>query len=289
MEKGRNLKKFVTIITLTVSFLLIISSNFGIVKADDCLPACLFPDALGDTTTETMVGDLQEALDTYPYYDLSGIDVTDNQTQYQRWDYDEDVDVVSIEFEYIGHDAGNQNVMGYYFDSDVNSFVGVFEIPDNWGNDHSGYDLPIASVGDRFTVNNIPKSELGRIGFAIDSENGETYKLFSENDLNPNDKDRALVFTLCDDEYGLIYVICFEDLKNDAHKDFYDACAILRIIECDPCIDAIDDEYDVNEGESLNIVAPGVLDNDINNCGDGLSVELISGPNFDLSFTLNTD
>jgi len=203
----------------------------------DCDPTCIIPDPLDDTTTESMVGNLQEALEEYPYYDLSSIDVTIDQTQYQRWDYAEDIVEVSLEFEFIGNEAGHQNVMGYYFDSDENSFVGVFEAPDNHGNNHSGYDLPVATLGDKFTVNNIPISELGQIGFAIDSENGDVYKLFSENDLNPNNKDRALVFTLCDDEYGLIYVICFEDLEYDGHKDFYDCCAILRILECTSCND----------------------------------------------------
>ena len=222
----------------------------------DCEPICIIPDSLGDTTTEALTGNLQDTLNTYPYYDLSSIDVINNQTQYQLWDYDENIADVTLEFEFIDNTAGNQNVVGYYFDSDETSFVGVFEIPDNSGNNHSGYDLPTASVGDKFIVNNIPKSDLGKIGFAIDSESGTTsYKVFSENNLNSNNIDRALVFNLCDDVYDMIYVICFEDLITGSDDDYDDAVFILRVLGCESCNEPpiISDEDPLDGSSGISI------------------------------------
>ena len=251
--------------------------------SDGCEPIYLLPSNLSDNTTETeIVGILQEALDDY--FGESLIDIYEDQTQYQIWNYDDYVSKVTLEFEFIGNEAGNRNVVGYYFDSDPNSFEGVFEIKN-----HYGYNLPLAYPGDTFIVTNISKSSLGYLGFAIDSQpgGGQSYKLFSENDLNPNDLDRALVFTLCNESYGMIYVVCFEDLRDNTHKDFYDATFIVRVLEGSYCLNANDDSYTVDEGATLNIAAQGVLENDDNECGFDVTADLISGPSYASSFTLN--
>ena len=251
--------------------------------SDGCEPIYLLPSNLSDNTTETeIVGILQEALDDY--FGESLIDIYEDQTQYQIWNYDDYVSKVTLEFEFIGNEAGNRNVVGYYFDSDPNSFEGVFEIKN-----HYGYNLPLAYPGDTFIVPNISKSSLGYLGFAIDSQpgGGQSYKLFSENDLNPNDLDRALVFTLCNESYGMIYVVCFEDLRDNTHKDFYDATFIVRVLEGSYCLNANDDSYTVDEGATLNIAAQGVLENDDNECGFEVTADLISGPSYASSFTLN--
>ncbi|KYK21779.1 hypothetical protein AYK24_03215 [Thermoplasmatales archaeon SG8-52-4] len=251
--------------------------------SSDCDPIYLLPTNLSDNTTETeIVGDLQEALDNYLGSGL--IDVNNDQTQYQIWNYDDYISKVTLEFEFIGNEAGNRNVFGYYFDSDPNSFEGVFEIKN-----HYGYNLPLANPGDTFIVPNISKSSLGYLGFAIDSQpgNGQPYKLFSENDLNPDDLDRALVFTLCNESYGMIYVVCFEDLRDNSHKDFYDATAIVRVLEGSYCLNANDDSYTVDEGATLNVVAQGILENDENECGFDITADLITGPTCASYFELN--
>jgi len=251
--------------------------------SNDCDPSYLLPSNLSDNTTETdIVGILQEALDDY--FGESVIDIYEDQTQYQVWNYDDYISEVTLEFEFVGNEAGNRNVVGYYFDSDPNSFVGVFEIKN-----HYGYNLPLAYPGDTFIVPNISRSSLGYLGFAIDSQpgGGQPYKLFSENDLNPNDLDRALVFTLCNESYGMIYVVCFEDLRDNTHKDFYDATFIVRVIEGSYCLNANDDSYTVDEGAILNIEAQGVLENDDNECGFDVTAELISEPSYASSFVLN--
>jgi VCBS repeat-containing protein len=52
---------------------------------------------------------------------------------------------------------------------------------------------------------------------------------------------------------------------------------------------ADDDSYDVDEGGTLNQVAPGVLDGDQDPDGDSLTVTLVAGPAHATSFTLNAD
>ncbi len=201
----------------------------------NCDYECIFPDNLTDKTTETMTGDLEGELHNYSYYDLSSIDTTDNQTQTQLWNIDSDVTHISLEFEFIGMEAGHSNVLGYYLDSDPSTWVGIFEIEGSDGHNHSNYDLPVFSdgnIGDKISIDNIPVKENNTIGFGIDTENGSIYKQFTENDLNPNKNDRALVFELCDNNYGKIYVLCFEDLRDDSHKDFNDALVLIRVTEC---------------------------------------------------------
>ena len=93
----------------------------------DCEYHCLTPNTVGDSTTETITNGLQEFIDGYSGVDLSEINVTTDQTQFQRWDFDTGVQTVNLEFEYVGFEAGNANVFGYYLNSDPNSFVGIFE------------------------------------------------------------------------------------------------------------------------------------------------------------------
>ena len=262
----------------------------GSLYIEDCNPNFLIPTYLNDYTIETdIIEGLQDTLDNY--LGSSIIDINNDQTQYQRWDYENSISEISLEFEFVGNSAGNQNVFGYYFDNNPDSFIGVFEIPDINGNDHSGYNLPIASPGDSFIITDIPRSLLGHLGFAIDSElsNGDTYKLFSENNLNPDNLDRALVFTLCDEIYDMIYVVCFEDLPDDTHKDFNDAIAIIRVLEGTYCLEAHDDSYSVDEGDILNVAAPGVLENDDYQCGNTLIADLLTNPSHALSFNLYPD
>ncbi len=52
---------------------------------------------------------------------------------------------------------------------------------------------------------------------------------------------------------------------------------------------ALDDSYSVSEGETLNVAAPGVLNNDYDNESDPLTSVLDSGPSHASSFTLNSD
>jgi hypothetical protein len=52
---------------------------------------------------------------------------------------------------------------------------------------------------------------------------------------------------------------------------------------------AIDDTYSVDEGETLNVAAAGVLGNDYDNESDPLTAILDAGPNYASSFILNSD
>ena len=52
---------------------------------------------------------------------------------------------------------------------------------------------------------------------------------------------------------------------------------------------ADNDAYSVDEGEELNVAAPGVLDGDTDADGDPLTAVLVSGPTHASSFTLNSD
>ncbi|UCF12741.1 MAG: tandem-95 repeat protein, partial [Thermoplasmatales archaeon] len=52
---------------------------------------------------------------------------------------------------------------------------------------------------------------------------------------------------------------------------------------------AYDDSYSVNEGGTLNVVAPGVLGNDLDVDGDPLTAVLDEGPSNASSFTLNSN
>lgn len=67
------------------------------------------------------------------------------------------------------------------------------------------------------------------------------------------------------------------------------ATVIINITPVNDPPVAVDDEYDVDEGGTLNFAAPGVLANDTDVDGPAMNAVLVSGPANDASFVLNAD
>jgi len=193
---------------------------------EGCCPSysCLTPDELGDTQQENIKhgygvnDDLQKLLDSYGY----AINATEDQTNDQIWHID--ADTVNIQIEFVGKGAAdNSNVFGYYLNGNVSNFTPLFQM----GN-HSVYHVPVFTHGQKI---NITIKNVQDIGFGINSENKnqtQRYLYLTQNSLNPDSKDHAVVFDLCNNTY----MIGFEDLYNLGDSDYEDLVVIVRVINC---------------------------------------------------------
>lgn len=202
-------------------FVLLLALNF--VQAN-----CLTPNTLGDTQVEEIIGygeteenNLQIFLDNRGY----GIDVIEDQTQFQLWELEQEFVFLEIEFIGVGY-AVNDNVFGYYVDSDPDSFVPLFMV-----GDHSEYpEVPVFEPGDKIVV----EVAADTIGFAIDSEKyGEgqdiSMSFFTENNLNYVYRDQVVVYDLDDEKY----LLAFEDvflLASD--RDYEDLVVSVEVLGC---------------------------------------------------------
>ncbi len=221
-----------------------------------CVPpnTCLIPDALGDTQDYcTCNGDLQAIFNDYEFSyggpDLSTITVTGDQTHYQIWDFYDCVSSVTLEFEYVGREAGNTNVFGYYVNnSGTIVFTPLFENIGNHGS-HPSY-TGLLDVNPRYEVTHtIQENTADYLGFGIDSYNGSAgIQFYTENRSNPvfqgEHEDHALVFEMPEEEMEFDslaeYVVCFEDLafgnidcqNNPNTPDFDDVVVIVRVKNC---------------------------------------------------------
>jgi len=267
----------------------------------ECEHICLTPNPINDYTDETPSDNkLQDMLDDYNS-ETATIDVLNHQTQAQQLDIDDGVTRLSLEFEFVGKEAGHDNVFGYYFDEDVDNFTAIFETTDHWG-----YNAPIIQVGDTLTLNDIIVEGHDSISFAIDSNSSNgNYPYYMHNDLNFQEYDRALVFELCNeqDQYDK-FVVCFEDLPDvnnpdGSDEDYEDVVTIVQILECPSCEEEppemveIPDQTCVETAPSIQL---NISDNaDLNDIYyqidsfDGnwmLLAENVSGPSYDESWTV---
>jgi hypothetical protein len=193
---------------------------------EGCCPSysCLTPDELGDTQQENIKhgygvnDDLQKLLDSYGY----AINATEDQTNDQIWHID--ADTVNIQIELVGKGAAdNSNVFGYYLNGNASNFTPLFQM----GN-HSVYHVPVFTHGQKI---NITIKNVQDIGFGINSENKnqtQRYLYLTQNSSNPDSKDHAIVFDLCNNTY----MIGFEDIYNLGDSDYEDLVVIVRVINC---------------------------------------------------------
>jgi len=212
----------------------------------DWNPTCLIPNNLGDDVLQyTCNGDLQTIFNNYPLLIHVNSDLTKTRTQI--WDFECCGGTVTLEFEFVGKEAGNSNVFGYY----LNKSGDIIFTPLFQSGSHDGYSVPSVSPGYITSPVVIPKAGSDYIGFAIVSDDdtgpgvGSNHTFFTENSLNPeyggNPEDHALVFNLSEDEY----IVCFEDLNYTTLEgtgcqppapsgtpDFDDVVVIVRVLEC---------------------------------------------------------
>jgi VCBS repeat-containing protein len=78
-------------------------------------------------------------------------------------------------------------------------------------------------------------------------------------------------------------------VADDGTSDSNTATSTVTVVAVNDAPTADDDAYGVNEGETLNVAAPGVLDGDTDPEGDTLDAILVAGPANASSFTLNAD
>jgi len=193
---------------------------------EGCCPSysCITPDELGDTQQENIKhgygvnDDLQKLLDSYGY----AINATEDQTNDQIWHIG--ADTVNIQIELVGKGAAeNSNVFGYYLNGSASNFTPLFQM----GN-HSIYHVPVFTHGQKI---NITIKNAQDIGFGINSENKnqtQRYLYLTQNSPNPDSKDHAVVFDLCNNTY----MIGFEDLYNLGDSDYEDLVVIVKVINC---------------------------------------------------------
>jgi large repetitive protein len=81
----------------------------------------------------------------------------------------------------------------------------------------------------------------------------------------------------------------FTYMANDGTANSNVATVTITITPVNDAPVAVDDAYNVNEGGTLNVPAPGVLVNDTDAENNSLSAVLVSGPSNAASFTLNAD
>jgi len=271
---------FISIYLITTGFVVLSPRSYSI-ETNDCEYIYLTPTNLSDYDREVITHDgdfyLEDLLYDYSYFDLTSINVLLNQTQYQQWNIDDTANKITLEFEYVGFEAGNYNIFGYYLNSDPATFNTIFNASN-------------ATIGTKY-IENISVSDFNKIGFAIESHPpgpGATFHThYTDNSLNIPIDDRALVFELCDGFYNKIYVVCFEDLPSS--DDFDDVIVIIRVIPHTPV--SFDDFITVEEGGTATILSNGndsVLDNDTDADLDLLTAIEISGPSHG-TLTLNSD
>ena len=221
----KNLVLFFSIILLLPFFS---SSVSGLLL--ECEHSCLFPDDLGDTNAETIglssvaEPSLQEILDDAGF----DFNVVSDQRQYQLWHFGVNPDV-NLMLEFIAAYAGAPSVFGYYLDGNKDTFTPLFRIESTGGSIHPGYPaVPVFEPGDSALAE---ISGSGTVGFAIDSyapATGATRRFYTENALNSNSEDHAIVYESCNE-----YVIGFEDKNfSIADKDYQDAVVYFNVLSC---------------------------------------------------------
>jgi len=242
-----------------------------------CEYHCFVPDSLNDTMYDVVNHDgertLQEILDANNY----SINVSRDQTNIQVW---HTTGEVTIGLEFIDKVAAYHHAFGYYLNRDPLTFVPLFET-----SNHPNFTKPVVSPGDRF-VFNVP---IGNdVGFMIDTYNiwnGKRSQHFTENELNDDLLDHAIVFDLCDE-----FVLAFENSFGDFdYQDIVvsinrESCRKIPICgngilergeECDDgnlvsgdgCNSSCDIECEDEDGD-------GVCDKD-DKCEDSLEGELV--------------
>jgi len=188
-----------------------------------------------------MEKNLQTILNDYDYvdfYDISDLIVTglsNDQSHYQVWDYESGMDIIEFYIEFVGKEAGNSNVFGYYTDGDTSTFTPIFQVPGSGGM-HDGYlDVPVLLPTESLSNILVPSGPGGELAFAICSDDdpesgvGSNQTFYSKTSDNVDGMDHSLVFDLCNDTY----VICFEDLNATVTDgDYEDVVVIMKVTDC---------------------------------------------------------
>ena len=236
-----------------------------------CEHSCLIPDTLGDTTqidVKDGPDELQSLIDSYTnlssYLPIYIEGPYSDQSHYQIWDI-VDADVVKIRVEFVGREADNSNVFGYYTNGDTSTFKALFcvEGQAGGGHYHDGYpDIPRLEPGEYITDILLYKGDGEELGFGICSDDstgpgvGDNNSYYTKISDNDGDGDHALVFDLCDG-HGK-YVVCFEDLPiGDSDADYDDVVTIVDVLDCYTNLDFGDAPYD-----DVNYFYPTLLAND---------------------------
>ncbi|MCR4335525.1 MAG: DUF4215 domain-containing protein [archaeon] len=190
-------------------------------------PVCLYPDSLGDTTHDTVEISPEPSLQSI-FNDVNYlVDVNADQKQYQIWNFGE-LEDVNLTIEFVNSFAGYATVFGYYLDGNKDTFTPLFRMKNLKGNTHPGYpEVDILQKGESITAS---ISGHGSIGFAIDSYNANnetSKKTYTENALNPDSLDQAVVYDVNK------YAVGFEDNKiTIGDRDYQDAVVFFNPLSC---------------------------------------------------------
>jgi hypothetical protein len=198
---------------------------FASASEDGQMDYCLSPNALSDSTTVPVgstVPTLQNILDEKYGYGTVGVLV--DQKNYQIWNLDDSrTYTIELEAEFISGHAEHDNVFGYYTDGRLETFV-----PLMMAGSHRDYpNLTTGTRGDTvtFTVEGVQA-----VGFAINTHNAvEPYFVATENHLNRDGLNRALVYEISNE----VYVLAFEDVVHPlSDNDYTDMVVEVRVSGC---------------------------------------------------------
>ena len=262
--------RFLTIIDYARINQFINSENNDLMRCNIAISSCDMPsletETLEDDQPESLSHDdeitLEELLNSRGY----SLNVNSDQTNIQIFTALEDI---TLELRVLKMVASYSHVVGYYLNGDYENFVPLFEDAD-----HPDYNLPLGSPGKTFDID-LQTGE--SISFVIDvygflDQISYSGKIYTENSLNPFQRDHSIIYDANAMNENGEYVIAFEDTFKD--WEYQDIVFSLRVVGCEDeervCGNSIieegeqcDDGNNVDDDQCSNMCTINTY------CGDG--------------------
>jgi hypothetical protein len=221
---------------------------------------CAEPSVSGDTVVNTPKASAEKTVKQIMEDAGITIDHSVAGREYQTWSLSKDI--TDVEVTYLGGIAGSKRAFGFYKDSNVSSFTGVFKV-----NEHSAFpSLQMLGQGDTASVS-VAKGMTGKLGFALDVELSGRKVYATENALNHDSADHVLVYEIAPGDY----VLAFEDLAiPGADEDFNDLVVRVKVTGCRDitvtyqCSDGTDNDSDSKTDFPEDLGCENGEDNDEN-------------------------
>lgn len=196
---------------------------------------CSIPNTLGSTQPFELGISPETPLATIFANNSISLDPVLDQKNFQKWDVASGTISVSMDVELLAKYAGNNQVFGYYLNSNPASFVPVFRVgtPAN----PAYASLPEASVGSTYPVTITGLTGTPSFGFAIATDPSAPNTYFTEVLMNPGEtpRDHAAVYNPAPNTY----IIAFEDqpilTSGGADRDFNDVVVRVKNVRCTAC------------------------------------------------------
>mgnify|MGYP006278300239 CR=1 FL=1 len=159
--------------------------------------------------------------------DLSTVDINDPD-DIEYWQFTSCMDAVKIQFEYVGKEAGSENIFGYY--NHTGSTPELIELM-------STNDYNPGERSEEILIINPSYNGIGVGIHTIPTDSNYETNYYAESSQNNQGEDHALIYDLGMNENLMkSYLICLEDYPRDHHwgSDFDDMVVIMHVIDCNP-------------------------------------------------------